>query len=190
MTISHAYIVPLGRSDCRLHASRPGETDSISSSDSQTFQSNIAKVAPVAATLGVLLVAGAAGAAEAAGVDAAKRGVFLADLPYDYKALEPYIGEKTLRIHHGKHHAKYVATTNALVKGTEMENDDVVSVLRKANGKNQALFNNAAQCYNHAFYWENMKPKGGGQPSGSTHRYLFLTHTHLRVLGKRLTVSI
>lgn len=93
-------------------------------------------------------------------------GVALADLPYDYKALEPSIGEQTLRIHHGKHHAKYVATTNELIKGTELEGDDVVTILRKAHNTNQGLFNNAAQSFNHEFYWQSMKPGGGGKPTG------------------------
>lgn len=95
-----------------------------------------------------------------------QQGVALADLPYDYKALEPSIGEQTLRIHHGKHHAKYVATTNELIKGTELEGDDVVTILRKAHNTNQGLFNNAAQSFNHEFYWQSMKPGGGGKPTG------------------------
>eukprot|EP01041_Mallomonas_annulata_P009931 gene9931-20653_t len=96
----------------------------------------------------------------------ASKGVELPPLPYDYTALEPHIGEQTLRIHHDKHHAKYVTTTNAMVKGTELEDADVITVLRSAYGKNQGLFNNAAQSYNHAFYWECMKPNGGGKPTG------------------------
>jgi hypothetical protein len=59
--------------------------------------------------------------------------VSLADLPYDYNALEPYIGEETLRIHHDKHHAKYVATTNTMISGTDLENMDIVSILRMAS---------------------------------------------------------
>jgi Fe-Mn family superoxide dismutase len=87
-------------------------------------------------------------------------------LPYDYNALEPYIGEQTLQIHHGKHHAKYVATTNSMIAGTELEGADVVTILRKAYGTNQGLFNNAAQSYNHEFYWKCMKKGGGGEPTG------------------------
>ena len=87
-------------------------------------------------------------------------------LPYDYTALEPHIGEQTLRIHHDKHHAKYVTTTNAMIAGTDLEGKDVITILRAAYGKNQGLFNNAAQSYNHAFYWDCMKPNGGGKPSG------------------------
>lgn len=93
-----------------------------------------------------------------------KMAVTLDDLPYDYTALEPHIGEQTLRIHHGKHHAKYVATTNDMIKGTDMEGDDAVTIARKAYGNNQGLFNNAGQSFNHKFYWESMKPNGGGMP--------------------------
>jgi len=99
-------------------------------------------------------------------VTALQAGVELAPLPYDYTALEPHLNEQTLRIHHDKHHAKYVTTTNAMVAGTELEGKDVITVLRAAYGKNQGLFNNAAQSYNHAFYWDCMKPNGGGKPSG------------------------
>lgn len=88
------------------------------------------------------------------------------DLPYEYTALEPFLGEKTLRIHHDKHHAKYVTTTNDMIKGTDMEQDDVVTIIRKAHGKNQGLFNNAGQSFNHDFYWKSMKPNGGGMPTG------------------------
>lgn len=66
-----------------------------------------------------------------------------------------------------KHHAKYVATTNDMIKGTDMEGDDVVTILRKAFGNNQGLFNNAAQSYNHDFYWKSLKPGGGGLPTGA-----------------------
>lgn len=91
----------------------------------------------------------------------------LEDLPYGYNALEPHIGEKTLRIHHGKHHARYVTVANELVQGTDMEGDDVVTLIKKAHrAQNTALFNNAGQVFNHDFYWKSMKPNGGGRPTG------------------------
>jgi len=92
-------------------------------------------------------------------VDAAVINEFnLKDLPYAYNALEPFISEKTLRVHHDKHHAKYVSTTNSLVKGTEYEGLSLEKVLKKAYAsKNQGLFNNAAQSYNHEFYWNSMR---------------------------------
>ena len=79
------------------------------------------------------------------------------DLAYPYNALEPYIGEATMKVHHDKHHGKYVATANAMISGTELQGSDLITIVRKSYGKNQALFNNAAQCYNHAFYWQCMK---------------------------------
>lgn len=94
------------------------------------------------------------------------QAVKLEDLPYGYNALEPYISEKTLHVHHDKHHAKYVDTTNDLIKGTELENADVEAIIRASFGKNQALFNNAGQSFNHEFYWKSMQPNGGGKPTG------------------------
>ena len=87
-------------------------------------------------------------------------------MPYEYNALEPFIGEQTLKIHHGKHHAKYVENTLGLIKGTEHENSDLVTILRAAYGTNQGLFNNSAQSWNHTFYWHCMKVNGGGLPTG------------------------
>jgi Fe-Mn family superoxide dismutase len=98
------------------------------------------------------------------GASELKMAVTLEPLPYEYDALAPYINEQTLRIHHGKHHAKYVATTNAMIAGTDMEGDDQITIARKAFGNNQGLFNNAAQSFNHEFYWRNMKVGGGGMP--------------------------
>lgn len=145
----------------RLYSTSPGATSGDASSVIQDILRDVERsILPMAAAISLsVALSQSAGAKE-------KVDVTLADLPYDYKALEPYIGEQTLRIHHGKHHAKYVATTNSMIKGTDMEGDDVVTIIRKANGKNQALFNNAAQSWNHAFYWQNMKPNGGGEPTG------------------------
>eukprot|EP01036_Dinobryon_divergens_P030249 gene30249-39463_t len=95
-----------------------------------------------------------------------RMGVTLTELPYSYESLAPFINKQTMEIHHGKHHKKYVTTTNDLIKGTDLEGDDVVSLVKKSFGTNQGLFNNAAQSYNHDFYWKCMKPGGGGKPSG------------------------
>lgn len=87
-------------------------------------------------------------------------------LPYKSSALEPMISRKTLEIHHGKHHAKYVNTMNEMIKGTWLENQSLERIMNEAhhNNKDVALYNNAAQAWNHAFYWNCMKPKGGGEP--------------------------
>jgi hypothetical protein len=92
--------------------------------------------------------------------------ITLKPLPYDYKALEPFISEKTLFYHHDKHHAKYVNTTLSMIAGTDLEGADLVSVMRNCNGIAPVIFNNAAQSWNHEFYWNCMKKGGGGKPMG------------------------
>ncbi len=86
-------------------------------------------------------------------------------LPFDVKALEPYMSEKTFSYHYGKHHKTYVDTLNNLVIGTEYEKKPLEEVIRTA--KPGPLFNNAAQTWNHIFFWNSLKPNGGGKPTGS-----------------------
>lgn len=88
----------------------------------------------------------------------------LPDLPYKKDALEPHISKETLEYHHGKHHQKYVDTLNDLVRGTKYEGSELEDIIRKADGK---LFNQAAQVWNHTFYWHCLSPQGGGEPGGS-----------------------
>lgn len=78
-------------------------------------------------------------------------------------ALEPYISKRTLEFHYGKHHQAYVNNLNKLIQGTEFENKSLEDIVRSASG---GVFNNGAQVWNHTFYWNCMKPKGGGEPSG------------------------
>ncbi len=94
--------------------------------------------------------------------------ITLMSLPYEQDGLEPYISANTLEFHHGKHHSAYVANTNKLVKGTDLENEDLESIIKKSAGDDAriAIFNNAAQVWNHSFYWQCMKPNGGGPPTG------------------------
>ena len=99
-------------------------------------------------------------------VVAAAADVVLPPLPYAYDALAPHISAKTLMYHHDKHHAKYVETTIKMVQGTDLEGADLVTIMKQTHTSKPALFNNAAQAWNHAFYWECMKPNGGGKPSG------------------------
>lgn len=87
----------------------------------------------------------------------------LPELPYAKDALEPHISAETLEYHHGKHHQKYVNTLNDLIQGTEFENMSLEDVIKKSSG---GIFNNAAQTWNHTFYWNCMSPDGGGEPSG------------------------
>jgi Fe-Mn family superoxide dismutase len=89
-------------------------------------------------------------------------------LPYSLDALEPHISRNTLEFHHGKHHAAYVTNLNNLVAGTELEGKSLEdTILAVAGDASKAgVFNNAAQVWNHTFYWQGMKPEGGGAPSG------------------------
>ncbi len=93
----------------------------------------------------------------------------LRPLPYDYSALEPHISKSTLEFHHDKHHAKYVNTYNDLVKETDMAGKPIEDVIKTAfkDPSLTKLHNNAAQAWNHTFYWDCMKPNGGGIPTGA-----------------------
>ena len=86
----------------------------------------------------------------------------LPDLPYSYDALAPYMSRETLEYHHDKHHKAYVDTGNKLLEGSGLEGKSLEEVVKGAYGKNQGLFNNAGQHYNHIHFWQWMKPNGGG----------------------------
>jgi Fe-Mn family superoxide dismutase len=84
-------------------------------------------------------------------------------LPYAKDALAPVISEETIEYHYGKHHQTYVTNLNNLIKDTEFENSTLEEIILKSSG---GIFNNAAQVWNHTFYWNGFKPNGGGTPSG------------------------
>jgi len=88
----------------------------------------------------------------------------LPPLPYDRTALEPHMSAETLDYHHGKHHKAYVDNLNKMIEGTELADAALVDIIRKAQGP---MFNNAAQVWNHTFFWNCMKPAGGGEPGGA-----------------------
>jgi Fe-Mn family superoxide dismutase len=87
----------------------------------------------------------------------------LPPLPYDRAALEPHMSAETLDFHYGKHHKAYVDNANKMIEGTEFADMPLVDIIRRAQGP---LFNNVAQVWNHTFFWNCMKPNGGGEPSG------------------------
>ncbi len=92
----------------------------------------------------------------------------LPPLPYEMNALEPYISTTTMEFHYGKHHRAYVDNLNKLIKGTEFENMPLEKIVKETSGKPEytAIFNNAAQAWNHDFFWKSMSPNGGGAPKG------------------------
>jgi Fe-Mn family superoxide dismutase len=87
----------------------------------------------------------------------------LPPLPWARDALAPHISAETIDYHYGKHHQTYVTNLNNQIKGTEFENMALEEIVRKSSG---GMFNNAAQTWNHTFYWNCLSPKGGGEPSG------------------------
>ncbi|MDF2412824.1 superoxide dismutase [Fe] [Aeromonas sp. 1HA1] len=85
-------------------------------------------------------------------------------LPYAINALEPHISQETLEYHHGKHHNTYVVNLNNLVPGTEFEGKSLEEIIKTSTG---GIFNNAAQIWNHTFYWHCLSPNGGNEPTGA-----------------------
>ncbi|MHB0986435.1 MAG: superoxide dismutase [Sulfuricella sp.] len=89
----------------------------------------------------------------------------LPDLPYAMDALQPHMSKETFEYHYGKHHQAYVTNLNNLIKGTEYENLELEAIIKKAPAG--GIYNNSAQVWNHTFFWNCMKPNGGGEPSGA-----------------------
>jgi len=96
----------------------------------------------------------------------------LPELPYPENALEPVISGKTLSFHYGKHHRTYVETANKLIAGTEIAHLPLDQIVRATAGRvdRVGIFNNAAQAWNHGFYWQSLKPRGGGEPPAALKR--------------------
>lgn len=88
----------------------------------------------------------------------------LPPLPYAKDALEPHISAETLEFHHGKHHQTYVTKLNGLVEGTDLASKSLEEIVKTSEG---GVFNNAAQIWNHTFYWHSLSPNGGGEPTGA-----------------------
>ena len=95
---------------------------------------------------------------------ASEQTITLPDLPYERNALAPTISEETLDYHYGKHHQAYVNNLNNLIEGTPFQGKSLEEIVKTSTG---GMFNNAAQIWNHTFYWHSMTPNGGGQPSGA-----------------------
>jgi Fe-Mn family superoxide dismutase len=100
-----------------------------------------------------------------------KGGIMTITLPklsFEKNALAPHISEKTLEFHYGKHHNAYVENTNKLITGTDLSGESLENIIKKTakDASKAGIFNNAAQVWNHSFYWQCIKPKGGGRPTG------------------------
>jgi superoxide dismutase, Fe-Mn family len=92
----------------------------------------------------------------------------LPPLPYPKNALEPHMSERTLDFHHGRHHQAYVTNLNNVIKGSPLESQPLEEIIRSTykDSSKTGIFNNAAQVWNHTFFWHSLKPQGGGAPSG------------------------
>lgn len=95
--------------------------------------------------------------------------ITLPALPYAHDALEPHLSKETLEFHHDKHHQTYVTNLNNLIKGTDLEGKSLEEIIKLTAGDTSkaGIFNNAAQVWNHTFYWNSIKPNGGGKPTGA-----------------------
>ena len=100
--------------------------------------------------------------------------VTLPPLPYEQSALQPVISANTLGFHYGKHHKTYVDTLNKLITGSEFSDMPLEKIIRAtaSQAEHAAIFNNAAQAWNHTFYWQSLKPKGGGEPPATLKRLM------------------
>jgi superoxide dismutase, Fe-Mn family len=98
--------------------------------------------------------------------------IVLPDLSYPKDALEPCISSKTLEFHHGKHHKTYADNANKMLEGTDLAHESLEAIIKKTAGDaaKVGIFNNVAQVWNHSFYWNCLKPKGGGPPTGAIAR--------------------
>ena len=112
----------------------------------------------------------------------------LPSLPYAENALEPVISANTISFHYGKHHKAYVDNLNKLVTGTEFADQPLASIIAKTAGKadKAAIFNNAAQTWNHTFYWHSLKSKGGGEPPAALKKKIETSFGSLDACKKEL----
>ena len=120
-----------------------------------------------------LMIGGVLGATSSrASAKIAPAALVVEPLPYSFSALEPYLDRQTMEIHHDRHYAKYVSNTLSLVKGGSLEGASLDAIMADAyksqSPLSQGLYNNAAQAYNHAFYWKSLSPKGGGEPKAGS----------------------
>ena len=109
----------------------------------------------------------------------------LMPLPYSNDALAPAISADTLGYHHGKHHKAYIDKTNKAVEGTDLDGEYLETVIARARGRDKVLFNNAAQAWNHGFYWQSLAPEAA-KPAGELLRWIETAFGSVEVLEKEL----
>lgn len=122
----------------------------------------------VSAGLGAWALMRMSGLAAIGRAQAAEAFISLPPLPYEKNALEPFISARTLDFHYGKHHQGYVNKINRFIAGTQYQNLPLEDIIRRTYGQEhkKAIYNNAAQVFNHTFFWNSMKKNGGGKPAG------------------------
>jgi Fe-Mn family superoxide dismutase len=115
----------------------------------------------------------------------------LAPLPYAENALDPVISTNTIGFHYGKHHKGYVDTLNKLIAGTELSNHSLEKLIAETAGKADkvAIFDNAAQTWNHTFYWRSLRPKGGGEPPAALKQRIEASFGNLDACKKELATA-
>jgi Fe-Mn family superoxide dismutase len=124
-------------------------------------------------------------------VNAVSHAITLPPLPYALNALEPVVSANTLGLHYGKHHKGYVDTLNTLIADTEFADMPLEKIVRTVSGQSAhaAIFNNAAQSWNHTFYWRSMKPKGGGEPPAALKRLIESSFGSVEACKKELATA-
>lgn len=117
--------------------------------------------------------------------------ITLPALPYEQSALQPVISANTLSFHHGKHHKTYVETLNKLIAGEEFADMPLEKIVQSTANKEQhtAIFNNAAQAWNHAFYWKSLRPNGGGEPPSALKRLMESSFGSVDACKKELSAA-
>ena len=127
------------------------------------------------------------------GIDTMEKAALhvLPPLPYAENALDPVISTNTIGFHYGKHHKGYVDTLNKLIAGTELSNHSLEKLVAETAGKADklAIFNNAAQTWNHTFYWRSLRPKGGGEPPAALKQRIEASFGHLDACKNELATA-
>jgi superoxide dismutase, Fe-Mn family len=127
------------------------------------------------------------------GIDTIEKAVLhvLPPLPYAENALDPVISTNTIGFHYGKHHKGYVDTLNKLIAGTELSNHSLEKLIAETAGKADkvAIFDNAAQTWNHTFYWRSLRPKGGGEPPAALKQRIEASFGNLDACKKELATA-